>query len=197
MGNLKNVKWAFKELGLEAQLSNKKEDLQREKEGVILPGVGSFGKAMYNLRERGLIGPLKEYILSGGPFLGICLGFQVLFTVGEEGGGLEGLDIFPGRVISFPKDTKLKVPHMGWNQIFSLHRDPLLANIEDGSYQYFVHSYYVEPESPIGLLRTSYGQDFTAGISLGKVYGLQFHPEKGGEIGLLLLSNFISICREG
>lgn len=197
MGNIQSVIRAFRELGVKATLSNKGGDLFQEKEGVILPGVGSFGQAMANLRELGLVKPLQDYILSGRPFLGICLGLQVLFSYGEEGGGAEGLNLFPGEVVSFPRGGTLKVPHMGWNRIYPKKPHPLLQGIFHGSYQYFVHSYYILPKTPIGILETPYGQNFVSGIGVGKVCGLQFHPEKGGSIGLKILSNFITICREG
>lgn len=197
MGNLRSVTLALKKLGSSSFISENPRDIHRETEGIILPGVGSFGQAMANLRDRGLVEPLQEYLRSGYPFLGICLGFQILFSRGEEGGGVEGLDVFPGKVVSFPQNGTLKVPHMGWNQIHFLHPDPLLHGVLDGGYQYFVHSYYVRPEVEIALFKTTYGQDFISGISKGQIYGVQFHPEKGGEMGLLLLSNFIGICREG
>lgn len=197
MGNLRSVVLAFHRLGVLATTSENPHHLLGEREGVILPGVGSFGQAMTNLKKRGFIEPLRDYLQSGRPFLGICLGFQILFSRGEEGGGVDGLDFFPGKVVSFPGNGNLKVPHMGWNRVFFLHPDPLFAGVIDGSYQYFVHSYYVIPEQRGGLLKTFYGQDFISGISKGRVYGVQFHPEKSGETGLLLLSNFIKICREG
>lgn len=196
MGNLRSVKLACRELGVTLSLTKKGEDISKEREGIILPGVGSFAQAMKNLHHQGLVKPLQEYIYSGRPFLGICLGFQVLFSTGQEGGGIKGLGIFPGRVISFPRNSGLKIPHMGWNRIFFLQSDPLLSGVIDGSYQYFVHSYFVQPETEIGLLRSFYGEDFISGISSGRVYGLQFHPEKGGEVGLRILSNFISLCKE-
>ncbi len=196
MGNLESVTRALRRLGIKNRIIDDPRQLQ-ESEALILPGVGSFPAAMNNLQQAGFIDPLKDYLARGAPLLGICLGFQLLFTAGEEGGKepTSGLGFFPGTVVSLPSEPGLKIPHMGWNRVYPLFSDPLFAGLQEGFYQYFVHSYCVLDRGQEGIIaRTGYGVDFVAAIGRGMVYGLQFHPEKGGQEGLLILKNFAQLA---
>jgi len=192
MGNLRNVQKALEHIGVASRISPHAEDLVAA-DGLILPGVGAFGDAMENLHAAGLVGPIRESAAQGKPLLGICLGLQLLFEESEEMGLHRGLGILPGRVVRFHKG--LKVPHIGWNQLrLSKSRVgcPLLAGVSDGSYAYFVHSYYVVPQDPACVLATTdYGLDFASVVGVGSVYGVQPHPEKSQEVGLRLLRNFV------
>lgn len=187
-GNLRSVQKGLEKSGYEAVITGDPEEIARAK-GVILPGVGAFADAMRQLRELELADPLLAAIRSGKPFLGICLGMQVLFETGEEHGVHQGLGVFPGRVIKFPPGPK--VPHMGWNRL-QLKRDtPLLKGFPEGGACYFVHSFYVEPSQAEVVLATSdYGIDFPAVVGRDKVFGVQFHPEKSSGLGLKILENF-------
>jgi imidazole glycerol-phosphate synthase subunit HisH len=158
---------------------------------VVLPGVGAFGDCMANLKQYGLIEPIKAAIRSGKPFLGICLGFQLLFTESEEFGRHEGLDLFQGKVRAFSTDQALKVPHMGWNQIAIQSPCPVFEGVVDGSNWYFVHSFFVDPQDKqITATTTTYGIPFTSSIWKDNVVACQFHPEKSQEVGLQLIKNF-------
>jgi len=188
MGNLRSVQKAFEFLGYEAGLSSSQDELLSA-DGLVLPGVGAFKKAMENLRRQGLIGPLRSFLSSGKPFLGICLGLHLLFERSDEGED-EGLSIIRGRVIRFGEGVK--TPHIGWNSL-KIRKDgcPLMEGIDDGSYFYFVHSYYVIPEDEDIVVATSdYGSEFAAVIWLDNIYAVQFHPEKSQRLGLKLLDNF-------
>jgi len=155
--------------------------------------VGAFGDAMRELDERGLAEPLREAISSGVPFLGICLGLQLLFEESEESPGVRGLGVMPGRVVRFSRGVK--VPHMGWNDIRVVRDHPVLSGIGDGSYFYFVHSYFVAPDRDGHRLTvTAYGEEFTSGVAEGNLVAFQFHPEKSSAAGLRLLENFSSMC---
>lgn len=191
MGNLRSVEKACEHAGLTVKLSAD-PGLIRSAAGVILPGVGAFGRAMTNLQQAGLVEPLQEKALSGQPFLGICLGLQLLFAGSEErfgGKNVPGLGVVPGFVRRFPPG--LKIPQIGWNQLTVAKFDPLLAGVGNHAYVYFVHSYYVEPEDPNWVLtRTDYGLSFASSISRGLLYGIQFHPEKSSAVGMLILKNF-------
>lgn len=193
MGNLRSVQKAFEYLGYEVELVGDSNRLLSA-EGVVLPGVGSFGKAMENLRKQGLVDPLRQFISSGRPFLGICLGLQLLFELSEEG-EQEGLGMLRGRIVRFGKG--LKVPHIGWNSLRIRRKDcPLMEEINDGSYFYFVHSYYVIPEDKDIVVATSdYGSEFAAVIWSDNIYAVQFHPEKSQRIGLKLIDNFGRLVR--
>ncbi|MDR0268902.1 imidazole glycerol phosphate synthase subunit HisH [Paenibacillus sp.] len=195
MGNLHSVSKAVERLGAEALVTGDRAELL-EADGIILPGVGAFGDAMQHLQESGLAGVMKEAAAAGRPLLGICLGMQLLFESSEEYGQHEGLGILPGRVVRFP-EGELKVPHMGWNRLeFIQEEDPLLAGLAEG-HVYFVHSYHVLPEVKSDLLAvTDYGQAVTAVVGRGPVYGMQFHPEKSGELGMELLGRFLKLCGE-
>jgi glutamine amidotransferase len=190
MGNLRSVSKAFDAVGHQAMVTRDAAAIQNASQ-VVLPGVGAFGNCMANLRQYGLIEPLKAAIQSGKPFLGICLGFQLLFTESEEFGMHEGLGIFPGKVRAFSKDKALKVPHMGWNQVSIQSHCPLFKGIADGSNCYFVHSFFVEPQDKqITATTTTYGIPFTSSIWKDNVVACQFHPEKSQGVGLQLIKNF-------
>jgi glutamine amidotransferase len=188
MGNLRSVQKGFEKVGYQAEIVHD-PDAVRQAEKIVLPGVGAFRDAMQNLRETGMVGAINEVVTDGKPFLGICLGLQLMFTTSEEGGIYEGLNIFPGRVRLLPPG--LKVPHMGWNQIELQKSCPILKDIPAGAAFYFVHSYYVDPEdSEVTTTLTDYGIKFTSIASRDNVFGIQFHPEKSSAMGLRILKNF-------
>ncbi|RAR41464.1 imidazole glycerol phosphate synthase subunit HisH [Paenibacillus sp. MDMC362] len=192
MGNLHSVSKAVERLGYEPLVTGEREAILAA-DGIILPGVGAFGDAMEQLRETSLDSVMKDAAESGKPLLGICLGMQLLFSRSEEHGQFEGLDILPGSVVRFTGGD-YKVPHMGWNSLqFEKREHPLFAGLEEG-HVYFVHSYHVLPEVQADLLAvTDYGQPVTAIVGRGSVYGMQFHPEKSGELGMSLLRNFLAL----
>ena len=203
MGNLRNVQKAFEHIGVEARVSSGAADLA-DADGLVLPGVGAFGNAMINLNSAGLVGPIRRAVSEGKPLLGICLGLQLLFDEIEEMGVYRGLGILPGRVVRFAEG--LKVPHIGWNQLQIARRpavgcrsEPqLLDGIPDGSYAYFVHSYYVVPADLACVLTTTeYGVEFASVVGKDNVFGAQPHPEKSQEVGLRLLGNFAGMVEEG
>jgi glutamine amidotransferase len=188
MGNLRSVEKAFEFLGHKAEISHDPGKLERAS-SIVLPGVGSFGDAMKELEDRGIVGPLHDAIKAGVPFLGICLGYQLLFDSSEESPGIAGLGVLPGRVVRFPPDVK--IPHMGWNDALFTRPHPVLEGVEDGSFFYFVHSYYVAPDEPADrLTSTSYGVDFASGAARGNVVAFQFHPEKSSTAGMRILDAF-------
>lgn len=188
MGNLRSVQKGFEKVGVEAAVVGDPVLVDRAG-GVVLPGVGAFADAMANIRGAGMDAAIHRAVRSGKPFLGICLGQQLLFEASEEWGLTEGLGIFPGRVRRLPDG--LKVPHMGWNQIEIRRPDPLLEGIPDGSSFYFVHSYAVDPaEEGVILTQTEYGVRFASIVGRENVYGIQFHPEKSSALGLKILENF-------
>jgi glutamine amidotransferase len=192
MGNLHSVSKAVERLGYEALVTSNPDDIMAA-DGAILPGVGAFGDAMDNLRETGLKDTVLRYAESGKPLLGICLGMQLLFTESEEHGKHEGLSLLPGKVIRFR--GPYKVPHMGWNKLSFRKASPLLDGLEEG-HVYFVHSYHAIPERTTDLLATTdYYQAVTAIVGRNNVYGMQFHPEKSGELGMRLLERFLTLCR--
>jgi imidazole glycerol-phosphate synthase subunit HisH len=190
MGNLRSVSKAFEAVRHSAIVTRDIATI-RNASHVVLPGVGAFGDCMANLSQYGLIEPIKTAIQSGKPFLGICLGFQLLFTESEEFGKHEGLDIFSGHVRAFSKDHALKVPHMGWNQANITAPCPLYEGIADGANWYFVHSFFVDPtDKQITATTTSYGIPFVSSIWKDNVVACQFHPEKSQTVGLQLIKNF-------
>lgn len=191
MGNLRSVQKAFEAVGCSAIVTRSPQVID-DASHVVLPGVGAFGDCMRNLERFGLVTPVRKTITTGKPFLGICLGLQLLFTGSEEFGTHHGLDILSGRVVRFRStDATMKIPHMGWNQIKVTNSMPLLKDIPDGSYLYFVHSYYVEPDDKtiIGTT-TDYGTSFASGIWKDNLFACQFHPEKSQRWGLQILKNF-------
>ena len=188
-GNLRSVARALAHVGASAEVSADPSDLDRA-DGVVLPGVGAAADTMYNLRQRGLVQPLHEYIDSGRPFLGVCMGLQALFDTSEEGGGQECLGVLPGTVRHF-KLPGLKIPHMGWNTVNWTRPHPVTEGIPDGSYFYFVHSFYPDPsESDVALGETTYGVTFPSIVARDNVVATQFHPEKSSDDGLAIYANF-------
>ncbi len=190
MGNLRSVEKALAAVGGTPLISG--DPCVVEKSGrMILPGVGAFGDAMENLRRSGLAAAVLEAVGKGAPLLGLCLGLELLFTESEEFGRHEGLGLIPGKVLKF-SGGGLRVPHVGWNQVERLKDDPLLEGIPDGSYFYFVHSFFVVPENRSDALGwTDYGQPFCAIARRRNVWGAQFHPEKSQDAGKRLLRNFL------
>jgi imidazole glycerol-phosphate synthase subunit HisH len=192
MGNLRSVEKAVEAVGGRPLISGDPA-VVRQAERLILPGVGAFGDAMENLRRQRMEDAIREAVNAGKPLLGLCLGLQLLLTESEEFGRHEGLNLIPGKVRKF-QDPGLRVPHVGWNQIEGNQPNSLLQGIPEGSYFYFVHSYYVEPDRPEDVLRwTSYGRRFCSIACRGKVWGAQFHPEKSQDAGKKLLRNFLEI----
>lgn len=188
-GNLRSVTKAVAKLGYAPLVTSEPSDVAAAG-SVILPGVGAAADTMANLRQRGLVEPIKKYVASGRPFLGVCMGLQALLTGSQEGGWEPCLDIVPGIVKRLP--AGLKVPHMGWNQVRQVQAHPVFQGIPDGSNFYFVHSYYTEPSDPSVVAgRTEYRVDFCSMLVHGNVVGTQFHPEKSGDLGLLLYQNFL------
>jgi glutamine amidotransferase len=188
MGNLGSVSNALRFIECDFEITSDPSALV-DADAAILPGVGAFGDCMENLREYRLVEPIRDYIAADRPFLGICLGLQLLFTEGEEMGTHEGLDVVPGRVIRFTHD--LKIPQIGWNQIDIKQDCPQLEGIPDGSYVYFVHSYHVVPEdASVIATTTDYGYEFCSAIRRGNLFATQYHPEKSSDVGLQILRNF-------
>ena len=159
--------------------------------GVVLPGVGAFSACMENLGKFGLIEPIRQIVRAQKPFLGICLGFQLLFSESEEFGKQKGLDLFPGRVVGFKPANELKIPHMGWNTVEKKKDSPFLEGVTSGDYVYFVHSFYVVPQDTSMIATTTeYGSAFVSSIATERLFACQFHPEKSQELGLRILANF-------
>ena len=191
MGNLRSVQKGFERMGREAVVTRDPKTILSAGK-VVLPGVGAFPDCMRNLEEFGLIDPVKKCIDSGKPFLGICLGLQLLFTEGEEFGVHKGLDLIKGRVVRFNlQDPTLKIPHMGWNSVSIKRRPPALADVPEGSHFYFVHSYHVMPEDKgVIATTTTYGTEFVSSVWKDNIFAVQFHPEKSQELGLSILKRF-------
>lgn len=193
MGNLRSVQKAFEKLGVAAEIVRNPEQIAGA-EKLVLPGVGAFRDAMHELRQLHLIDPIREHIQQDKPFLGICLGLQMLFDVSHEDGEWQGLGVLPGDVVRFPALPDLKVPHMGWNTLIQTGNSPLLAGIPTDASVYFVHSYYVRPrDESVIAARTEYGIPFTSMVERGSLFATQFHPEKSQKVGLKLLENFASL----
>lgn len=191
MGNLRSVQRAFEYVGAEAIVTTDRATIESAS-AVVLPGVGAFGKAMSNLEQAGLTDVIRQVIAEERPFLGICLGLQLLFEESDEMGQHRGLGVFGGQVKRF--EVGLKVPQIGWNQIHAQRASPLLESVADGSYAYFVHSYYVAPADPeIVLATTDYEIDYASIVGQGNVFGIQFHPEKSQAVGLRILRNFTAL----
>lgn len=196
-GNLRSVQKAFQKLGFSAEIS-KDRSFIRSAKGIVLPGVGSFDASLKELRDNGLEGAIEEGIALNKPFLGICLGLQHLFESSEEGKE-KGLGILKGEVKKFNfKGTPWKnqsIPHMGWNRLLIKHRSPILEGIEDGNMVYFAHSYHVVPKDEMVIAtRTDYGIEFVSSVWKDNLFGIQFHPEKSGEVGLKIVRNFGKLC---
>ncbi|WP_054743101.1 imidazole glycerol phosphate synthase subunit HisH [Cellulosilyticum ruminicola] len=196
MGNLKSVQKAFTALGFDADITNNREDIKNAHK-VVLPGVGAFRDAINQLNETGMTQAIQEAVKSGKPFLGICLGMQLLFDKSYEYGEYEGLKILPGEIIKFKEEDMrlsngemLKVPHMGWNTLEFTKKEPLFAGLKDESSVYFVHSYYLQTTADIVSSYTNYGTRIAVSAQKDNVFATQFHPEKSGDVGLQILRNF-------
>ncbi|MDD6848016.1 MAG: imidazole glycerol phosphate synthase subunit HisH [Oscillospiraceae bacterium] len=195
-GNIQSVYKALKYVGCDCIVTNDKNEIMKA-EGAILPGVGSFGNSMDNMNKNGITETVREFIKTKKPFLGICLGLQLLFPESEESPGVKGIDIFKGTVTKIPDGEGLKIPHIGWNSIKLLKKDGIFKGIKDNSYVYFVHSYYLNAENKdIVAAQTEYGVTIDAAVSYENVTATQFHPEKSGEVGLQMLRNFAEMCKE-
>ncbi len=195
MGNLRNVQKAFEKIGCEARLTRNKNEIGRAS-AIVLPGVGAFKDCMENLEKYGLVEILLRSIEKGKPYLGICLGLQILFSESEEFGSHKGLDLIKGKVVRFVPDPEHKVPHMGWNTIEKEKEVPVLRGIESGDFFYFVHSYYVTPDETQWVSSlTTYGKPFVSSIWKGNLFATQFHPEKSQQKGLRILENFVRTIR--
>ncbi|MDO8736651.1 MAG: imidazole glycerol phosphate synthase subunit HisH [Thermoleophilia bacterium] len=190
MGNLRSVEKALQKVGAEVVVSRDPDDVRRA-DRIVLPGVGAFGDAMANLEKRGLVEVIKSEVAAGKPFLGICLGLDLLFEESDEHGLHKGLGLLPGRVELLP--TELKIPQIGWNQVSIRKESALLEGIPDGSSFYFVHSYAVVPREESDILcLTDYGCSFVSAVERGNIAAFQFHPEKSSSLGLNILRNFSS-----
>jgi glutamine amidotransferase len=192
MGNLRSVEKAFAYLGHKALVSDD-PSLLKEADGAVLPGVGAFGDAMRELNMRGFIPLVRSMVEEGKPFLGICLGYQLLFEASQEDPDVKGLSVLEGEAIRFPDEVK--VPHMGWNDARIKKSHPILKGVDDGSFFYFVHSYYVSlRDENDALTITDYGFDFASGVARDNLVAFQFHPEKSSKTGLRILDNFAWMC---
>ncbi len=195
MGNLRSVQKGFEKVGAEAVVTADPK-LVLEAEKIVLPGVGAFRDCMHNLEQAGFVEPILKVIAQGRPFLGICVGMQLLFTDSVEFGLYRGLDLIPGHVLRFPdgmqeQGEELKVPQIGWNQLTFKRHAPAFEGIEDGSNVYFVHSYYVKPDDDgVVATTTNYGFDFCSAVWKDNIVATQFHPEKSQDVGLRILKNF-------
>jgi len=188
MGNLRSVEKGFKKVGVDAMVTSSPKDVENAK-GVVLPGVGAFRDCIRNLTDLSLTETIAKSIQKGKPYLGICLGLQVLFSESEEFGRCKGLDIFRGKVVRF--QIREKVPHMGWNNVRIVNKPPIFSEVPDDAFFYFVHSYYVVPDDK-GIIAstTDYGVSFTSMIWKDNVFATQFHPEKSQNLGLKVLAGF-------
>ena len=190
-GNLRSVHNALVSQGFDIRITNRPEDLATPAR-VILPGVGAFGRFMAGLESAGLVEPLLAAARRGDPILGICVGMQALFTVGEEMGEFPGLSLLAGRVVHFPALGELKVPHTGWNQLWPVHSSPLFNGIPAGAYAYFNHAYYCAAADPVDVLaQTDYGFLYPSAVQRGSLVAVQFHPEKSQQVGQGILANFM------
>lgn len=210
--NIRSAQKAFEHIGADVHLTDD-PDVVRRADKLVLPGVGAFGSGMAGLRRHNLPEAIQETVQRGVPFLGICVGMQLMFTEGHEMGVHQGLDLLAGKVIRFPEKLSmvngkrltvnetqspisnlqsLKIPHMGWNELEPAWENPLLAGVQTGDYAYFVHSYYCDPEDATAVLAwTDYGFPFASVVAKDNIYGLQFHPEKSQSVGLTILQNFL------
>lgn len=195
-GNIQSVYKALKFIGADCKVTSDKDEILNA-DGAILPGVGSFGDAMDTMTKRGIKDTIIEYTNSGKPFLGICLGLQLLFPESEETPGVKGLDIFKGTITKIPNQNRtLKIPHMGWNNISIKQKNGIFKDIEGEPYVYFVHSFYLKAQDKdIVAATTQYGVEIDAAVQKGNIIATQFHPEKSGEVGLKMLKNFVEMVK--
>ena len=195
-GNIQSVYKALKFIGADCKFTSDKDEILNA-DGAILPGVGSFGDAMDTMTKRGIKDTIIEYTKSGKPFLGICLGLQLLFPESEETPGVKGLDIFKGTITKIPNQNRtLKIPHMGWNNISIKQKNGIFKGIEGEPYVYFVHSFYLKAQDKdIVAATTQYGVEIDAAVQKGNIIATQFHPEKSGEVGLKMLKNFVEMVK--
>lgn len=192
-GNIQSVIKAFHHIGCDVQVTADKEAI-KVSDAAILPGVGAFGDSMHCLEKSGLVQPVLDFIESGKPFLGICLGLQLLFEGSEECPGVHGLGVLEGKIHRIPGGRGLKVPHIGWNSLELRSQSGLFAGLEEHPYVYFVHSYYLHADNPgVVSSTTEYGVRIDASIQRGNLFATQFHPEKSGRTGLKMLENFVSL----
>lgn len=195
-GNIGSVEKALLTLGEEVVITKDRDTLM-EAERVILPGVGAFADAMEKLHARGLVEVIDEIVKKGIPFLGICLGMQLLFERSDEGEGVKGLGLLQGEIVRIPEAPGLKIPHIGWNSLKFPNRGRLYEHISEDAYVYFVHSYYLKAADPaIVTAVTEYGTQLQVSVEKDNIFGCQFHPEKSSDVGLQILKNFLSIRKE-
>ncbi|MCH9653237.1 MAG: imidazole glycerol phosphate synthase subunit HisH [Planctomycetes bacterium] len=193
MGNLRSVQKAFEKIGVEATITSQPDEIARATK-LLLPGVGAFRDGIQCLKDKSLVEPIWEHVNSGRPFLGICLGLQLLFDVSYEDGEYEGLGMIPGKVVRLEDQPGLKIPHIGWNEIETVAPHPILAGIPSHEHFYFVHSYYVVPEDESAVVAyTEHGCRFASIVARDNIFASQFHPEKSQSAGLKLLQNFASL----
>jgi glutamine amidotransferase len=195
-GNLQSVIKAFRYIGCDVRVTADKDEL-KSASAAVLPGVGAFGDSMRCLKNSGMVNPALDFIESGKPFLGICLGLQLLFEGSEESPGVSGLGVLKGKITRIPAETGLKIPHIGWNSLNIKKREGLFKNLEPNPYVYFVHSYYLKADDPqVVSSTTEYGVQIDASVQKGNLFATQFHPEKSGKTGLQMLKNFVSLIDE-
>ena len=194
-GNIRSVEKAVSLLGEEVKVTRERGEILSA-DHIILPGVGAFGDAMEKLHRYGLVDVIMETVQAHIPFLGICLGLQLLFESSEESEGVKGLGILPGRIVRLPEETGLKIPHIGWNSLRYPNKGRLFEGISEESYVYFVHSYYLKAEEPgIVTATTEYAAHIHASVEKGNVFACQFHPEKSSEVGMRILRNFMQVTK--
>lgn len=192
-GNLKSVEKALQYLGEECIVTRDKEKLLKA-DKIILPGVGAFGDAMEKLHKFGLVDVIHKLVKENKPFLGICLGLQLMFESSEEGPGVKGLGLLPGKIVKFPEKEGFKIPHMGWNSIDVKEGSRLFKGVSNNSYVYFVHSYYLQAENENNVAATTeYITHVHASVEHDNIFACQFHPEKSGDVGLRILKNFCEL----
>lgn len=190
MGNLRSVEKALEKVGFNVKRTSNPDDLDKS-DAIVVPGVGAFGDAIHNLQRLGLKDKIIDLIKEGKPYLGICLGLQILFEYGYEFGQHEGLGIIKGSVVRFDERLPIKIPHMGWNQVWFKKPSKMYEGLKDGEFFYFVHSYYAKPDDEeVIATTTDYAVDFCSSIEIDNIWAVQFHPEKSQKAGLKLLENF-------
>lgn len=195
-GNLQSVEKALRYIGCDCQVTADPAALLAS-EAAVLPGVGSFGDAMNQLRSWGLERPIHDFVDSGKPFLGICLGLQILFESSQESPGAAGLGLLKGKILHLPRESGLKIPHIGWNSLALKEGESLFAGLPQESYVYFVHSYYLRAEEDVVTATAEYGTVIHAAVRKGNLMACQFHPEKSGRVGLQILRNFAAMLEKG